>query len=383
MSPEWLLVGDAGDENKLFFVHARDDSISDGVNWYENMQAAMVGWGRGANPGMSAFPETFFFGFTQDELHNDTESMVSSLLSDYGYSVGVCQVNPDFTEDELRKPVASEKTWYTFDAASQSLGSTRIEIGFGPDKFIQGNRVRGLTRLIYQPTGENLAQTLDAHGCGYAMYQHIDGKTSFALGETDSTSAAVDVTMQGCVDVRKKYRIYRDLPLLEIIYEKLDILWFEDFYSLPENEERVYTIYGIPDAIDAGKHAQFRKTAEEHCGHNFGDCYLEAAGSGIAQSTYKDFLIFGFHDVSSGTGLGFVLPARIDLHNGFKLWSMYNYESFPFYRIEKRLPLKRWIFVTTKGRSGILETGKLIADNAGSLSGEQFRQALKTDFTSQ
>jgi hypothetical protein len=117
-----------------------------------------------------------------------------------------------------------------------------------------------------------------------------------------------------------------------------------------------------------------------NCGHNFGDCYLEAAGSTVEQVTYKEHFIFGFHDRTSGVGLGFVLPSRIGLHNGWKLWSMYNYESFPFYGTEKSLPLKRWIFVTTTGKEGILEIGKAIADNAGSLSEEQFRKNIERSF---
>jgi len=261
-----------------------------------------------------------------------------------------------------------------------SLANGLVEIGFGPDRFIEGNRVRGLTRFIYEPANYNFARTLDAHGCGYAQYQHLDGTTTYGLVEEGDFSVAAGVEMKGCVDVQKKYRLYRDLPLLEIEYDKLDILWYEDFYSIPENEDRVYTIYGITDEIDVVKHEQFRKTAEERCGHNFGDCYLEAAGSNVKQSTYNGHLIFGFHSRTSGLGLGFVIPVRIGMHNGFKLWSMHNYESFPFLGIEKQLPLKRWIFVTTKGGRGILDLGKTIADNAGQLSAEQFRQQVKPAF---
>lgn len=378
ISPEWLVVGDADDANRLYFAHAEDDTITDGLNWYDNMQAAMVGWGRRANPGMAAFPETFYFGFTQAENHSDIETKIKSLSSDYHVEVGKAESNSDYVgEKEL--PSVSESAlqpWYTFESKSQSFGNEMLELVFGPDKFVQGNRVRGLTRLIYKPTGDNLALALDVHGCGYAQYQHLDGVTTFALAEQDSLMMNVEVTMSGCVDVQKKYRLYRDLPLLEVEYEKLDILWYEDFYSEPENENRVYTIYGIPDEIDAGKHDRFRKAAEDRCGHNFGDCYLEAAGSSVEQSTYSGHLIFGFHDKNTGLGMGFVLPTRIDMHNGFKLWSMYNYESFPFHRIEKDLPLTRWIFVTEKGRDGILEVGKTIADNTGKLSAEQFREKV-------
>jgi len=82
----------------------------------------------------------------------------------------------------------------------------------------------------------------------------------------------------------------------------------------------------------------------------------------LEEVLYKDCLIFGFYDRDTQLGLGFVLPAEIGLHDGFKLWNMHSYESFPFHREEKKLPLKRWIFVTAEGQRGIWSLGKAIAD---------------------
>lgn len=369
ISPEWLYVGDAEDANKLYFLHVQDDTIKDGLNWYENMQAVMVGWGRGANPGIHSYPNTFYFGFTQLETHQEIESLMASLSHEPKIT---------FSKTERRsraKKQVKRSSWYLIDPDDQTIANSHIAITFGPDKFVQGNRVRGLTRFEYLPTGENFANVFDAHGCGYAEYMHMDGTTTFVAKTVDDTMVQADVSLQGCAKVRKSYRLYRDLPVLEIVYDQLDLLWWEDWYAMPPESDRLYTIFGIPEDMDSTHQALFREIAEKECGHNFGDCFLKAAGSSVAQSTYKDHLIFGFFRKSTQRGLGFIIPARIGVHNGFKLWSMFNYETFPFYQMVKELPLKRWIFITTSGGDGILTTGKAIVDLE--LQGQSIKQLTK------
>jgi hypothetical protein len=53
---------------------------------------------------------------------------------------------------------------------------------------------------------------------------------------------------------------------------------------------------------------------------------------------------------------------------------MSSYECFPFNKQPKKLPLKRWIFVTTKGREGILAIGQKIADIAA--AGQTLQQQI-------
>ncbi len=622
ISPEWLYVGDEQDPYKLYFFHAEDDTIKDGLNWYENMQAAMVGWGRGANPGIHTYPNTFYMGFTRAETHEqikkrieswqapltvsagktetapadswgqvriegtisgknvvlensrlrirysttqtaNPETAITELLNkavrenqagkhidemarDWGRDRGllssgtsivydgvdkktvhlewddgasieeitlypdqpfvridylntyanICDIgNPGGTErgrfaiygakawQEKRKkrladpafrnsdhphhvltdslyptyphPIlgdwgipaaenpmnykgwyifgvynpenghgygrvipadavdhikllskngfeqfpfwfdkqrkrpfanylfvvskgereifalgkeiverANREPWYRENSNAKTIGNVLLECSYGPDRKVQGLYMSGLTRLVYRPTNENLAQKLDVSGCGYAQYHAADSYTQYQVTARTPDFIDARVVLKGCVDIDKTYRIYRDLPLLEIRYDSLKILWWEDFYTEPANDRRVYTIYGIADTITAEKHALWRQKAEDTCGHNFGDCFLHAAGASVQQCTYKGFFIFGFYDLDTGRGLGFVMPEHIGLHGGFKLWSMYNYETFPFVRMEKKLPLTRWIFVTGKGRDGILNGGKALADMA-------------------
>ncbi len=249
-------------------------------------------------------------------------------------------------------------------ALIQSIANDLIEVGYGADKIVEGNRLSGLTCFKYKPSNTNLADALDAYGYGYARYV-TGGPSLYVISHNDDNYVEATVSMiseDSVADVRKKERIFRDLPILEIEYSKLNLLWWEDFYSASNSHERVYVFYGIDQLITSKMQANYREVAEKNCGHNFGDCYLQAAGSDIKQSTYKGYVIFGFFDVNTQVGMGFVLPESIGLHDGFKLWSMHNYESFPFYHMQKKLPLKRWIFATSKGREGILSMGKAIVD---------------------
>ena len=261
--------------------------------------------------------------------------------------------------------IANREKWFKVDTINQSISNNLIEIGYGSDKIIEGNKLSGLSFFNYKPSGTNLANVLDAYGYGYARY-YFGGPSTYEVSHKDSDYVEISVSMRSesknGVDIQKKERIFRDLPVLEIEYSKLDLLWWEDFYTTDNEENREYAIYGIDKEITPEMHKTFWEAAEKNCGHNFGDCYLHAAGSDTTKSTYKGYLIFGYYDTQTQVGLGFVLPGSIGLHNGFKLWSMHNYESFPFYKMPQKLPLKRWIFATSKGRDGILSMGKAIVD---------------------
>lgn len=259
---------------------------------------------------------------------------------------------------------ANNTDWFQVDSINQSISNNLIEVGYGRDKIVEGNKLSGLTLFNYKPTNTNLAEALDAYGYDYARYV-TGGPSEYEISHKDDNYVEATVSMlseDSIADVQKKLRIFKDLPILEIEYSKLNLLWWEDFYNRGNEGNRLYTIYGLDKEIDTKLHAKLREKAEKDYGHNFGDCFLKAAGANMDKIIYKGCFIFGFYDVNTKVGLGFVLPESIGLHDGFKLWSMHNYESFPFYGIEQKLPLKRWIFATSNGRDGILLMGKKIAD---------------------
>ena len=259
--------------------------------------------------------------------------------------------------------MANASPWYVVDLVDHRLSNSLISIGYGNDKIVENNRLSGYSTFLFKPENRNFSDKMDAFGYDYARYI-TGGPTGYEITHTGPRyiEASVEMASGENHGVEKKERIFRGLPVVEIEYSKLDILWWEDFYDHAGKADRSYTIYGIDHDITAAKQAEYRKKAERACGHNYGDCFLEAAGSSVQRSTYKGYLIFGFHDHGTGTGLGFIIPSVIDLHDGFKLWSMHNYESFPFLHEEKKLPLKRWIYVSENGREGILSRGMALVD---------------------
>lgn len=245
-------------------------------------------------------------------------------------------------------------------------------VGYGSDVENEGFTMTGITKFIYKPTGENFASTLDAYGYGYAKYH--SGKVVFPSASADGDIVEVEVHCSNGVDVVKTNRLFRDTAVLEIEYHKFEAVWFEDFYSKP-TKDRVYSIYGLENEMDKAEHARCRTTAEDSVGHNHGDAFLKAAGVAPDDVWYRDHFIFGFYSRKTGCGLGFVQPRSFGLHDGWKLWSMYNYESFPSYSDSYKLPAKRWIFVVTGGREDLFTKGKAIADAAA--KGASVAEAVK------
>lgn len=247
------------------------------------------------------------------------------------------------------------------DPPTRTFENDLLRIRYGADTDNEGLMMTGITEFIYKPTGADYASTLDAHGYGYAKYH--TGGVALERKSVDDDLVEVEIRCHNGVDVVKRNRLFTGLAVLEIEYEKLEIIWWEDFYSTP-TENRVYSIYGLEKELDKTEHARLRKAAEEAVGHNHGDAFLKAAGVTPEDVYYKAHFIFGFYDRRTGRGLGFVQPALLGLHDGWKLWSMYNYECFPFLDSPGQLPLKRWIFVVTGGREGLFKTGKAICDAA-------------------
>lgn len=265
--------------------------------------------------------------------------------------------------------------WYRTDTEKRAVENELIRVRYGPDRSPEGNILTGITEFTCKPHGVNYADAMDAYGYGYAKY-HSGGPDAYELTHQGADYVEITLRMVNGVDVVKKDRLYRGLPILEIEYERLDILWWEDFYQVP-GEDLVYSVHGIPREIDKEEHARLRKAAEDAAGHNFGDAFLAAAGATEEQCTYKGHFIFGVYSRETGRGLGFVMPVAVGLHDGWKLWSMHNYESFPFHGEEEKPPTKRWIFAVDGAREGLFKTGRRIAEAAA--AGKSLSEAFAED----
>lgn len=79
ISPEWFFAGDEDDDSNLFFIHKQDDDVKDGIHWYNFMQGLMIGYGRGANPGINSYPNEFYLGFTKKKDFKDMQAWVASI----------------------------------------------------------------------------------------------------------------------------------------------------------------------------------------------------------------------------------------------------------------------------------------------------------------
>ncbi len=360
----WFYTGDAGDSTNLFFVRSGESPADLKMIRSDSAKALKAGWLIQPSEGSNMLHDEYFFGFVRTKNFSEVERKVKSILSVPEITVGKIErkgIGKMFEDSSGRDNL---KSWFRIDTLNHTISNSLISVGYGGDRIpAANNRVSGITEFVYKPFNENLAFALDAYGYDYARYFH-GGPSRYEV--TTKTDEYIEVSIASVIDnqlcVRKKERIFNDLPVLEIEYDELSLLWLQDFYHGKNEENRLYTICNIPDSIDFKKQESLRKIAEETCGHNFGDCFISATGSTPEKVLYKGCLIFGFYDKDTQVGLGFVLPERIGLRDGFKLWNMHSYESFPFHRQEKVLPYKRWIFATADGRKGIWKMGKAIAD---------------------
>ena len=145
------------------------------------------------------------------------------------------------------------------DAGERTIENTVLRVRYGPDKSPEGNILTGITEFVYKPSGINFADSLEAYGYGYAKY-HSGGPDSFEITHAGDDFVEATVTMKNGVDVVKRDRLYANKAILEIEYEKLDILWWEDFYKIP-GDDLVYSVYGVDHEIDSAEHASLRAAA--------------------------------------------------------------------------------------------------------------------------
>jgi hypothetical protein len=226
---------------------------------------------------------------------------------------------------------------------------------------------RGIIEFRHLVWDQNFGYTLDTYGCGSRKYDRT-GPAKYVQRSLSSTVAEVDIEFNDCVTVKKTERLFAGLPVLEIEYATLRVLWFEDFWDVPDGNP-VFSMYGVDREITRD---QYRKTYA--CKpENFGTCFIPKLGSKVDDCVYKEHLIFGVHSSKTGRGIGEVYPRSLGMRD-WKIWwydrSTANYECFPGGCCHKTLSdVKRWIFLYEGGRSGLISLGKQIADAAESGAG--------------
>jgi hypothetical protein len=253
----------------------------------------------------------------------------------------------------------AETAEFNVDSVRMTFSNSRLELAYG--KPVLGLSNFGIVRFADKKNGDNFGYALDLYGCGYAKYDSL-GPCSFRVRKMTADTLEVELKYSGCVTVTKTDRLLRSRAILEIEYENLEALWVEDYFDNPDTSV-VYLINGLKKPVGRNDYRNIRKKAEDTCGHNFGDCFLKAAGADSTAVLYKGYFIFGVMGSSTGKGIGEVIPGFGRLHDSWKPWwddrIIPNYECFP----SGRKSFRRWIFLFENGPESLFRAGMQIVDN--------------------
>jgi len=229
-----------------------------------------------------------------------------------------------------------------------------------------------MTEFTWKKYSLNLANMLDCMGYGYALYI-AKGPTKFT--QTADNAGYLEVSEQWADNgndprngnpmsgsVTKSDRVYKNVPVLEINYSQMNLLWWED---IGRSENSTLAIYGISADIPEATFKQYQSCAKnKNGGEPFGTDLVVCAGSTTAACTYKNYRIHGNINPGTNRGIGFVTPVSVGWKD-FKFWDSYSYEQFPAIKSN----FKRWMFAFEGGRTGLMTMGQQIVDNGGPLTG--------------
>jgi hypothetical protein len=156
-------------------------------------------------------------------------------------------------------------------------------------------------------------------------------------------------------------RVYRDKPILELIYLQNDADWTEDFIRVNGTEEDVtFVMHGAPDVVGLSAGKALWDASEKLCGHNYGDCFLRANRTTVEACDYKGHFIYGCIDAASGYGSGFVYPTWITVQE-WKVWWTETHKLEIEYAPHQKTG-RRWIYAVTGGKAEALDMGRWIVD---------------------
>lgn len=253
--------------------------------------------------------------------------------------------------------VDANQNWYRFDSTRAQISTDLITYEYRLGKY--GMAIQDFVHLTNQ---NDYSYSFDAIGTGYARYDSTS--VQFVSVTTGRDEAALEV-LSG--KTRKIERIRRHSPVLEIEYLEMGALWIEDKIEVPGNaDDLVFVLRGMRDVEGFAEGRRLWKAAEEKCGHNFGDCFIQANGSEPADCEYKGYFIYGLLNRRTGEGIGFVYPTALTVHD-WKVWwdepGKVAIEFFPSGRTGTR-----WIYPITRGKEDLFEKGIEIIDTYGNHS---------------
>jgi len=174
---EWVFIGDQQDSKSLFFIHTQDDSVKDGLDWYGFMQAVMVGWGRGANPGINNYPNEYYFGFSDTTDIVGMENLVASLTT-----------TPEIQIERIQKRETEDwgaiRIKETDKHLQVSLENSKIHCTYSP--VTTANLETAITELIIKERNINVSgKHLDEMARGGRDRGTLSDRTAIVFEGTD------------------------------------------------------------------------------------------------------------------------------------------------------------------------------------------------------
>lgn len=362
---EAVLMGQAiadGDMLAGGFVSPNQDpsaiASADRVSGYSPLTVSFDG-SRSADPDGSIEKFEWDFG--------DGNTAAGAQVSHTYYVAGAFTVKLAVTDDGFSRDSAfvrietawPENTWWSI---RDTLNDQRIV----ENRFFQYSRgrvsggslsFRGIRDFINKESGEDHALIFEALGTGYAEYDCTPEEYTKVLDKGDYLEIHLTTGK-----TEKIERMYKDLPLLEIQYERMRASWVEDKIRVSGPGDRTaFVMYGMGDVVGMDRGRELWQMAEASCGHNFGDCFINANGAKVIDVTFKEHFIYGMINLDTGDGVGFVYPTKLSVHDWKVWWDETNLISIEFFP-EGRTGT-RYIFLVDGGREELIETGKMIVNS--------------------
>ena len=217
------------------------------------------------------------------------------------------------------------------------------------------HNVTGTALLLRDKKGNQLAFGFDGH------YRNTWDPSPARVTRVTQQNNYTDIEIETGL-VHKIDRIYKNIPLLEIIYQRNDADWTEDFIKAEGRESSIsFVMYGMKDINSFSEGQALWKKSEELCGHNYGDCFIKANKSSIQDCQYKGHFIYGFLNKKSGIGTGFVYPTLLGIHEWKVWWTESNKIEIEY--APKQKTASRWIYPVSNGKHELLTFGKWVVDN--------------------
>lgn len=243
-------------------------------------------------------------------------------------------------------------TWYSVDRKNNTITTDHLhyQYGFG---YLHNGDGTSITQFIDPRTGENTAYGFDGQYLGTAW----DGEPAQIL-DVQAHADYVDIHVQtGQTD--KIDRVYKNRALLEITYQRNTADWTEDFIKV-NGEEVTFVMHGLADVVGLAAGKALWDKSEALCGHNYGECFIQAAGGTVEGCLYKGHFIYGYLNRQTGHGTGFVYPTWITTHE-WKVWWTESHKIEIEYAPHGNTG-KRCIFAVVNGREEVLAVGKQWVD---------------------